>query len=157
VADGHHARTDGLTSLAVLVGAGGVAVGWHWADPVVGLVITVAILAVLRTAARDVLRRLMDGVEPTLVEQAEATLAAVPGVTAVRGVRMRWIGHRIHAEAELDVHPDATLVEAHALAHRAEDELVRTTTRLTSAVVHAYPASDAVAAGTRERHGEARA
>src|SRR6478735_6287172 len=62
VADGHHARTDGFTSLAVLVGAGGVAVGWTWADPVVGLVITVAIALVLRTAARDVLRRLMDGI-----------------------------------------------------------------------------------------------
>src|ERR1017187_3517028 len=46
IADGLHARTDGLTSLAVLLGAGGVAVGWDWADPVVGLLITVAILAV---------------------------------------------------------------------------------------------------------------
>lgn len=145
VADGHHARTDGLTSLAVLVGAGGVALGWGWADPVVGLVITVAILMVLRTAARDVLRRLMDGIEPQLVEQAEATLAAVPGVTGVRGVRMRWIGHRIHAEAELDVDADSTLVEAHALAHHAESELVRTTPRLTTAVVHAYPAHEPVA------------
>jgi cation diffusion facilitator family transporter len=145
VADGYHARTDGLTSLAVLVGAGGVALGWERADPVVGLVITVAILVVLRTAARDVLRRLMDGIEPQLVEQAEATLAAVPGVTGVRGVRMRWIGHRIHAEAELDVDADSTLVEAHALAHRAESELVRTTPRLTTAVVHAYPAHEPVA------------
>ena len=87
---GYHARTDGFTSLAVLVGAGGVAIGWNWADPVVGLVITVAIVMVLRSAARDVFRRLMDGVEPELVEAAETTLAAVPGVTAVRSVRMRW-------------------------------------------------------------------
>ena len=117
VADGYHARTDGFTSLAVLVGAAGVAIGWNWADPVVGLVITVAILLVLRTAARDVFRRLMDGVEPELVEAAENTLAAVPGVTAVRAVRMRWVGHRIRAEAEL----------------------VRTTPKLTAAVIHAYP------------------
>src|SRR6266540_746931 len=48
VADGLHARTDGLTSLAVLLGAGGVALGFDLADPVVGLGITVAILAVLR-------------------------------------------------------------------------------------------------------------
>jgi len=65
VADGHHARTDGLTSLAVLVGAGGVAVGWNWADPVVGLAITVAIVMVLRTAARDVFRRLMEASSPS--------------------------------------------------------------------------------------------
>ena len=140
VADGYHARTDGYTSLAVLAGAGGVAVGWGWADPVVGLAITLAIVMVLRTAARDVFRRLMDGVEPELVEAAEATLADLPGVLAVRSVRMRWIGHRLHAEAELDVAPATNLVEAHELAHRAEAELVRTTPRLTTAVVHAYPA-----------------
>ena len=64
VADGLHARTDGFTSLAVLVGAGGVALGFPLADPIVGLVITVAILAVLRTAVRDVFRRLIDGVDP---------------------------------------------------------------------------------------------
>src|SRR5213078_4827967 len=79
VADGLHARTDGFTSLAVLLGVGGVAVGWDWADPVVGLVITVAILAVLRQAAREIYRRLMDAVDPALVDQAEQALRAVPG------------------------------------------------------------------------------
>ena len=82
VADGLHARTDGFTSLAVLFGAGGVALGFPLADPIVGLLITVAILAVLRTAVRDVFRRLMDAVDPELVDAAEAALAAEPGVTA---------------------------------------------------------------------------
>src|SRR4051812_2423475 len=40
VADGLHARTDGFTSLAVLLGAAGVAEGWRQADPIIGLVIT---------------------------------------------------------------------------------------------------------------------
>jgi cation diffusion facilitator family transporter len=75
VADGLHARTDGFTSLAVLAGAGGVALGWDWADPVVGLVITVAILAVLRQAAREIYRRLMDAVDPSLAGQAKQTPA----------------------------------------------------------------------------------
>ena len=79
VADGLHARTDGFTSLAVLLGAGGVALGWRWADPVVGLLITVAILFVLRDAAREVYRRLMDAVDPALVDPAEAALREDPG------------------------------------------------------------------------------
>lgn len=140
VADGHHARTDGLTSLAVLVSAGGVALGWQWADPVVGLLITVAILFVLRTAARDVFRRLMDAVDPDLVDKAEAALSRVDGVRSVRLVRMRWIGHEIHADADLDVDPRATLDEAHRVAHAAEDALTAEVPRLTAAVVHAYPA-----------------
>ncbi len=81
VADRLHARTDGFTSLAVLFGAGGAALGLPLADPLIGLLITVAILAVLRTAIRDVFRRLMDGVDPALVDTAEAALAAAPGVT----------------------------------------------------------------------------
>ena len=142
VADGHHARTDALTSLAVLVGAGGVALGWQWADPVIGLVITVAILAVLRTASREVFRRLMDAVEPELVDRAEDVLAAVPGVVGVQRVRMRWIGHEIQADADLALDPQATLSEAHAIAHRAEAVLVGSVPKLSSAVVHAYPAPD---------------
>ena len=78
IADGLHARTDGFTSLAVLIGAGGVALGFPLADPIIGLIITVAILAVLRGAVRDIFRRLMDGVDPALVDTAEAALAADP-------------------------------------------------------------------------------
>ena len=92
VADGLHARTDGFTSLAVLIGAGGVALGWDWADPVVGLLITVAILAVLRQAGREIYRRLMDAVDPALLDQAEQTLRATPGVLGVGQVRLRWVG-----------------------------------------------------------------
>jgi cation diffusion facilitator family transporter len=141
VADGLHARTDGLTSLAVLFGAGGVTVGFSLADPIVGLVITVAILAVLRTAVRDVYRRLMDAVDPELVDAAERSLSATPGVTEVRGVRMRWIGHTLHAEADLDIDGGLTVTDAHALAHDAEHRLTHDLPKLRSAVIHAYPAA----------------
>jgi cation diffusion facilitator family transporter len=139
VADGLHARTDGFTSLAVLLSAGGVALGFPLADPIVGLAITVAILAVLRSASRDVFRRLMDAVDPKLVDTAEAALASRPGVRAVRSVRMRWIGHRLHADAELDIDPGTTLEAAHRIAHDAEHELIHEVPKLDSALIHAYP------------------
>ena len=141
VADGLHARTDGLTSLAVVGGAGGVALGWPLADPIVGLLITVAILAVLCTAARDIYRRLMDAVDPALVQTAERALQMIPGVVVVRRVRMRWIGHQIHADADLDIDGHTTLAQAHELAHVAEHQLVQAIPKLTAAVVHAYPRS----------------
>ena len=140
VADGLHARTDGFTSLAVLFSAGGVALGFPLADPIVGLIITVAILAVLRTAARDVFRRLLDAVDPALIDAAEASLAAQAGVVGVRSVRMRWIGHRLQADAELDIDPNIGLQQAHQIAHTAEHELTHVIPKLTAAMVHAYPA-----------------
>ncbi len=141
VADGLHARTDGFTSLAVLLGAGGVALGWRWADPVVGLAITAAILLVLKDAAREVYRRLMDAVDPALVDRVEATLRHTPGVLDVGAVRLRWIGHQLHAECEIAVADDTTVVHAHAIAHDAEHHLIHAVPRLTSAVVHAEPHS----------------
>jgi cation diffusion facilitator family transporter len=139
VADGLHARTDGMASLAVVLGAAGVAAGFPLADPLIGLVITIAILAVLRTAGRDVFRRLMDAVDPAAVDSAEGALASLPGVQAVRRVRMRWIGHELHADVDLIVDAkDST--EAHRLAHDAEHELTHAVPRLRTAVVHAYPA-----------------
>jgi cation diffusion facilitator family transporter len=139
VADGLHARTDGFTSLAVLLGAAGVAIGWRWADPVVGLLITVAILFVLKDAGREVYRRLMDAVDPALVDHVEATLRRTPLVLDVGQVRVRWIGHHLHAECEITVADTATVADAHKIAHDAEHRLIDAFPRLTTATVHTEP------------------
>jgi cation diffusion facilitator family transporter len=139
IADGLHARTDGLTSLAVLAGAGGVAIGWNWADPAVGLLITVAILSVLRQAAREIYRRLMDAVDPALVDQAERTLRAADGVLDIGQVRLRWIGHRLRAECEVVVASGITAAEAHQVTVNAEHDLLHAIPRLAAALVHADP------------------
>ncbi|GIF96297.1 cation diffusion facilitator family transporter [Catellatospora citrea] len=140
VADGLHARTDGFTSLAVLLGAGGAALGWWWADPVVGLLITVAILLVLKDAAREVYRRLMDAVDPKLVDAVEQTLRGTPGVRDVGEVRLRWIGHRLRAECAVAVDAELTVARAHAIAVDAEHRLLHAVPKLTAAMVHADPA-----------------
>jgi cation diffusion facilitator family transporter len=142
VADGVHARTDGFTSLAVLVGAGGVAIGWTWADPVVGLVITVAILFVLKDAAREIYRRLMDAVDPALVAASEAALRSTDGVRDVGELRLRWIGHRLRAECAIVVDSGLSLIEAHQIAVEAEHRLLHDVPRLEAALVHADPAPD---------------
>ncbi|MGW1636333.1 cation diffusion facilitator family transporter [Streptomyces lavendulae] len=136
VADGLHARTDGFTSLAVLLGAGGSALGWRGADPVVGLLITLAILLVLADSARQVGRRLMDSVDPALVDAAERALRRVDGVLDVGQLRMRWIGHALRAEADIVVGPDLTVVQAHHLAVAAEHALIHAVPRLAAATVH---------------------
>jgi cation diffusion facilitator family transporter len=143
VADGLHARTDGFTSLAVLAGAAGVTIGWTWADPVVGLLITAAIAVVGWQAAREVGRRLMDSVDPALTERAEATLRATPGVLGAGPVRLRWVGRSLRAECEILVDPDCSLVQAHDVAVSAEHGLIHAIPRLAAAVVHADPLDDA--------------
>jgi cation diffusion facilitator family transporter len=140
VADGLHARTDGFTSLAVLLGAAGVALGWKAADPIIGLFITVAILGVLRSAVRQVGARLMDAVDAGLVDEATAAVLSVDGVQDVRELSIRWIGHTLRAEVDATVDPELTLTQAHDIAHHAEAHLLHDVGRLTAATVHASPA-----------------
>jgi cation diffusion facilitator family transporter len=139
VADGLHARADGLASLAVLAGAGGAALGWTWADPAAGLGITAMILAVGWQAAREVGSRLMDGVDPALTERAEEVLRATPGVLEAGQVRLRWTGRLLRAECRIGVDPGCTIVQAHDVAVRAEHRLIHAIPRLRAAVVHADP------------------
>ena len=139
VADGLHARTDGFTSLAVLLGAAGAALHWQLADPIVGLAITAALLLVLRDAAREVLRRVMDAVDPALLDRAERALRAVPGVRGVGELRLRWIGHRLRAEVAVVVDGDASVRHAHRIAVEAEHALLHAVPGLTAALVHADP------------------
>jgi cation diffusion facilitator family transporter len=139
VADGLHARSDGFSSLGVLAGALGVAAGFPRADALAGLGIAILILVVLRQAASDVLARLMDAIDPGLTDQARAVLAEVEGVEDVGELRVRWIGHRLHAEAEVVVDADVTLVVAHEIAERARHGLLHDVPRLASAIVHADP------------------
>ena len=141
VADGLHARTDGLTSLAVVLGGIGVAAGWQLADPVVGLVITVAIVAVLKDAARDIYRRLMDSVDPDLVERVRTVLADVDGVEQVDSVRIRWVGHELWAEADITSDCELDLATAHGIAEEAHHRLLHDIPRLTQATIHTSPCS----------------
>lgn len=139
VADGLHARTDGFTSLAVVAGALGAAAGWDAADPLAGLVISLAILGVLRIAARDIYRRLMDSVDPHIVDAVEAELARTPHVVAVDRVRVRWVGHRLHADAEIACDPEVSLAEAHHIAEMARHGVLHEITHLADALIHVSP------------------
>lgn len=141
IADGYHARADGLTSLAVVVGGLGVLAGQPVADPAVGLVITVAILFVLRDAGRRVLHRLMDAVEPELTETTQRIVAATPGVETPPSpdVRIRWVGHQLWADVEVIVNSERSLTEAHAIAEEARHRLLHDVPRLAQVHVHVDP------------------
>jgi cation diffusion facilitator family transporter len=139
VADGLHARTDGLTSLAVVGAAVGSLAGWRLADPVIGLIISLAIVNVLRGAARDIYRRLMDAVDPELVDQIDAQLAAAPGIRGVERTRVRWIGHQLHVDADLILDAHLSLDRAHGILEGARHRLLHHIPRLADALLHASP------------------
>jgi len=139
VADGYHARADGFTSLAVLLGALGVLLGFPLADPLVGLGITVAILFVLKDAATQMWHRLMDAADPGVVGELSREAAAVEGVQEVDDVRVRWLGHRLEADLRIVVDEDLPTRDSHRLAEEVRHRLFHAQPKLASIVVHVDP------------------
>ena len=139
VADGHHARADGLTSLAVLFGAIGVWLGFPLADPIVGLVITAAILRIVVETSKTVFARLLDGVEPEVIDEVRNATAATDGVEEVSEVRVRWLGHRMLAEVNIAVAPVLSVERGHNIAQEVHHSLLHHLRYLSNVTIHVDP------------------
>jgi cation diffusion facilitator family transporter len=142
IAEGQHARADGLTSIAVVIGVVGVWLGFERADAIIGLIIGAVVFGILVSTMRTVFRRLMDGVEPGIIDKMTTTAATVDGVLAVDRIRVRWSGHRLEADAALAVHSNLSILDGHEIADRVEHELLHATPHLESVVVHLHPVVD---------------
>ena len=143
VADGYHARTDGWTSLAVLVGAIGVWLGYPIADPIVGLLITAAIMVIVWQSGKAVFTRLLDGVDPEVIDEIRHTAGHVPGVKEVAETRARWLGHRLRAEVNIVVSPECSVEEGHGIAREVNHRLLHELRYLDTAVIHVDPVQEA--------------
>ncbi len=139
IADGLHARLDGLTSLSVLIAVIGTAIGIPILDPIIGILIGIAILFIVKDATIRMWYRLMDAIEPEILDQAEAVAKRQPDVREVRRVRMRWMGHRLHAEVHIAVDADLTTAESHHMAELLRRSLFRSIPKLSEVIVHTDP------------------
>jgi len=144
IADGYHARTDGLTSLAVVIGGIGVWLGFPLADPIIGLLITIAIFGIVWQSARSVLTRMLDGLEPGVLGEIRHAAEHVPGIAEVVDAKARWIGHRLHAEVAIAVDEKLPVSEANRIAGAMEGELFEHMPALAAASIRFASAHDAI-------------
>lgn len=152
IADGYHARTDGLTSLAVVVGAIGVAIGWPAADPIVGLIISAVILKIVWEASKSIGERLLDGVDPEIGERIREVAAGTEGVRGIGVVRARWQGHAIRAEVDAEVDAALDVAGGHEIGARVAERLRHEVEFFGEAIIRTTPApasSDAATAVSR--------
>lgn len=123
IADGQHAMADGLVSLAVLLSAVGVGLGYTWADPVIGLVITGVLLKIVWESGQTIFSRLLDGVEPEVMDQIYHAIEHETAIKAVQTVRARWLGHRLWAEVCVALDPALSVAEGAAIAAQLKTTL----------------------------------
>lgn len=152
VADGQHARTDGLASAAAAMGIIGAWLGYPTADPIAGLVITAAILWILVEVGRDVFRRTMDAVEPTVVPRIREVAGGVDGVLGVHDVRARYLGRSLAVQLHAEADPDLSLRAAHAIGEEIRHELVHALPDILAVDVHLDPAGEAPGAHAGTDH-----
>ena len=146
IAEGQHARADGLTSVAVVLGIVGVWLGFERADAIVGLLIAAAILGILINSTVLVVRRLLDGIEPDTLEHMRTVITGADGVRGVEQVRARWVGHRMEGDAEIAVDAGLSLRAAHDVAEQVEHDLLHAVPNLDHVHLHVHPALEGAAA-----------
>ncbi|WP_216853379.1 cation diffusion facilitator family transporter [Phytoactinopolyspora halotolerans] len=139
IAEGNHARADGLTSLVVVAAVIGVWLGFPRADAAAGLLVAVAVVWILVNSCRTIFRRLMDGVDDGTVERIESVAGGVDGVRDVGRVRARWAGHRLEGDITITVDAAATVADGHLIARRVNEELRHGVRHLDHVVVHVHP------------------
>lgn len=143
IADGYHARIDGWTSLAVLLGTLGVWLGYPLADPLVGLLITAAIVWLVWQAGALVFIQAVDGVNPETLSELRHTAEHVLGVEAVTEVQARWVGHELHAAVSIAVAPDLSIAQGHTIAKEVRHHLLHRVRHLSGVTIHVDPVNEA--------------
>jgi cation diffusion facilitator family transporter len=154
IADGYHARVDGLTSLAVVLGAMGVGLGFPLADPIVGLLITIMIFGIVWQSARAVFTRLLDGVDEEIISELRHSIEHVPGIMGSHNLRARWMGHRLHAEAEIQVPAGVSVADGIALTRQVRETVLAHLPALTSLRIGFTDGADQHAIGPDHTHNE---
>ena len=123
IADGQHARVDGLTSLAVLIAVFGTLIGLPILDPIVGIVIAMAIVGITWNAIKAVWYRMMDAVDPAIIDRMEHFAGHVTGMEEISSLRARWVGHRLHADMTIVVSRERSLQDANQIVEDVRKEL----------------------------------
>jgi len=139
VADGMHARVDGYTSLAVLVGVIGAYLGYPLVDPIIGILITIAILFIVKDAVLSVFNRMVEKIEPEILKEVEHAPMHIPGVQGVEQARARWVGHRVFADLQISVDPEMSVKDARAIADAVQETLKSHVPSFGEAVIHVRP------------------
>ena len=141
-------RLDALTALGILAALLLIQWGgppWRMADPLAGLVVAVVILVVAGQLFWSSLNELMDAqASPEFVATVRQAALGVPGVRGVEKLLVRKTGLEYLVDIHVEVDPDATVREGHAIGHAVKDRLVGQITPIKDVLVHIEPAPESI-------------
>jgi cation diffusion facilitator family transporter len=137
-------RSDAMCSVAVFIGLLVVRVGgppWIWADEAAALVVVAMILWTGAVLFRQSASELMDvQADDNLVRQIREAAGAVPGVAGIEKLWVRKSGLEYLADMHIEVDPQMSVAEGHAIGHKVKDRLLKQFPMLRDVLVHLEPA-----------------
>ncbi len=145
IANAWHHRTDALSSVAVLIGIGGVYINpnWYLADSLASLFVTYFILRVGGQMVWQALKEVVDTApDKDVLDKIQATAQSVEGVLDAHDINARLSGGQIFSEIHIVVNPDITVREGHAIANNVEDLVIKEIEDLVRVIVHVDPVRD---------------
>ena len=102
-ADALHFGSDMWSSIAVLLGLGGVAFGLQWADAAAAMVVALFVCLAGWRLGRRTIKTLTDTAPQGAAEMLRNIAARVRGVVAVERVRVRPVGDKLFVEINVAV------------------------------------------------------
>lgn len=139
IANAWHHRTDALSSVAVLIGIGGVYLNpnWYLADSLASLFVTYFILRVGGQMVWQALKEVVDTApDKKVLEQIKSVAQEVDGVLNAHDIHARFSGGQIFSEIHIVVDPEITVRKGHAIADKVEETVIEKVDDLVRVIVH---------------------
>ncbi|MHA2168679.1 MAG: cation diffusion facilitator family transporter [Candidatus Kariarchaeaceae archaeon] len=141
IADGMHARTDGLTSLAVIIGAIGAYLGYPIIDPIIGIIIGIMILMILKDTTSTLWFRLMDRADSRVIDRIGEISTTFSGVASIHDVKTRYSGQSLFAEVHVIMNREYTIQESHEITSKLQEGLYKQIQNLVEVTIYPVPCS----------------
>ena len=144
-ANAWHSRSDALSSLAVIVGVGGVLAGFAWADAFAAIVVAGLLLVVAYRIGREGAEELIDSAaSPVLNANMRKTILSIEGVRDSHELRTRRMADKVLADVHIRVDPLISVSEGHRIGDEVMDTLKTRFPEVGDVVVHIDPEDDIV-------------
>ena len=144
-ANAWHSRSDALSSLAVIVGVGGVLAGFAWADAFAAIVVAGLLLVVAYRIGREGAEELIDSAaSPVLNANMRKTILSIEGVRDSHEIRTRRMADKVLADVHIRVDPLISVSEGHRIGDEVMDTLKTRFPEVGDVVVHIDPEDDIV-------------
>lgn len=141
IADASHTGSDVLVSVGVLLGLGLVMLGFPLADPIIALLVSGAIVYTAWGVFKSANEVLSD-TATLAVQRVREVALAVKGVLGCHGVRTRGPASHTMVDLHIQVNPNDTVAQGHAIAEEVERKLCDSIPGVVDVIVHLEPMDD---------------